>query len=93
VPGPDDLAELREAIGGERRALAGGERTAESFAPELALVDRRAVSWTVPLDSAGIADVLASSYRGARHAARRRLAGIDEVAVTMSREILAFRPA
>jgi len=36
--------------------------------------------------------VLASSYRGARHAARRRLAGGAEVAVTMSREILTFRP-
>jgi 23S rRNA (guanine745-N1)-methyltransferase len=93
VPGPDDLAELREAIGGERRPLAGGERTAEAFRPEFALADRRAISWTILLDPEGIADVLASSYRGARHAARQRLAGVAALAVTMSREILTLEPA
>ncbi len=93
VPGPDDLQELREAIGGERQSLPGGERIAESFAPFFALAGRRAVAWTVSLDDEGLADVLASSYRGARHAARRRLAGVRSLAVTMSREILAFRIA
>jgi hypothetical protein len=93
VPGPDDLTELREAIGGERKALPGGERTAASFAPAFALAARRAVSWTVPLDAEGIADVLASSYRGARRAARERLQETARLTVTMSREILALRSA
>lgn len=92
VPGPDDLAELREAIGGERRALPGGDRIAESFAPAFALASRHSVSWTVPLDAASLADVLASSYRGARHAARARLGEAAPREVTMSREILTFRP-
>jgi hypothetical protein len=92
VPGPDDLQELREAIGGERLALPGGERIVESFAPGFALVSRRELSWTVPLDSTNLADVLASSYRGARRAARERLGQSAPREVTMSREILALRP-
>jgi len=95
VPGPDDLLELREALAGkrpERRPLPGGE-TAAAFAPEFTLEHRRALRWSARLDAAGIADVLASSYRGARRAQRARLAGLDELAVTMSREILVLRPA
>jgi 23S rRNA (guanine745-N1)-methyltransferase len=96
VPGPDDLVELRETLAGERaerRPLSGGETAAASFAPDFTLAGRRALRWTARLDAAGIADVLASSYRGARRAQRARLAGLDELAVTMSREILVLRPA
>ncbi len=88
VPGPDDLVELREAVGRERQLLPGGEKTAAALAPDFALAAHRAVRWTVPLDAAGIADVLATSYRGARHAERQRLAGIERLEVTMSREVL-----
>ena len=101
VPGADDLRELREILASpapdpERRArrlLARWEKTAATFAPELALAAHLGVRWTVALDAGGIEDLLASTYRGARHAERRRLAGVERLAVTMSRDLLTLRPA
>ncbi len=93
VPGPDDLQELREAIGGERQPLADWRKAAASFAPDFTLAAHRTETWTLPLDAAGIADLLASSYRGARHSEARRLASLDRLQVTTSREILTLRPA
>lgn len=92
VPGPDDLIELREALLGEgierdRLERAAGELSAAGFELER----RLAVRHVAELDAAGIRDVLASSYRGARASERRRLEGLSHLAVTFSREVGCFR--
>lgn len=92
VPGPDDLIELREALLGEgtvrdRLERAAGELAAAGFELER----RRTVRHMADLDAAGIRDVLASSYRGARESERRRLEGLSRLEVTFSREVGVFR--
>lgn len=92
VPGPDDLVELRETLLGEGVARDRLERAAgELAAAGFELDGRRSVRHVAELDAAGIRDVLASSYRGARDRERRRLEGLDHLAVTFSREMGVFR--
>lgn len=95
VPGPDDLIELREALLGEgterdRLERAAGELAAAGFELERGR-GRRSVRHVANLDAAGIRDVLASSYRGARDSERRRLEGLSRLEVTFSREVGCFR--
>jgi 23S rRNA (guanine745-N1)-methyltransferase len=92
VPGPDDLAELREALLGERVLRDRMERAVAALAMEFEIESRRGVRHVAHLDAGGIRDVLAASYRGGRDRERRRLEGLTELDVTMSREIGCFRP-
>lgn len=80
IPSPEDLIELRGA--GRDRAA----RTAETFAGEFTLVDRRRVATTADLDASAVHDVLLSIYRpmGTRPAGAMR--------VTFSLDLLLFRP-
>jgi 23S rRNA (guanine745-N1)-methyltransferase len=90
IPGPDDLIELREVLLG--RAVRRDRATAaiEELRQDLALVAQRSVRKTVSLDEAGIADVLKTTYRGARFRQRDRIDAIGPMEVTLSREILVF---
>lgn len=92
VAGPDDLIELREALLGEGVVRDRLERAAAELAGLFELVERRTVRHTAHLDPAGVRDVLASSYRGARESERRRLEDLSGLAVTFSREVGLFRP-
>lgn len=92
VPGPDDLAELREALLGERVLRDRLQRAAQELEGTFELESRRTVRSVERLDAAGIRDILASSYRGARESERRRLETLPEMEVTLSREIGCFRP-
>lgn len=91
IPGADDLIELREAVlgRGERRDRA--PRVVEELRPQLRLISQRTVRHVVSLDAAGIADLLVTTYRGARFRERERAGAIGARDVTFAREVLVFR--
>jgi 23S rRNA (guanine745-N1)-methyltransferase len=92
VPGPDDLVELREAALGERVLRDRVERTIETFAPRFTLERHERVRHVARLDAAAVADVMTSAYRALRAKERARLAAIGDSDVTLSRDVLLFRP-
>jgi 23S rRNA (guanine745-N1)-methyltransferase len=93
VPGADDLAELRAALLGTARAEEPGPRIAALFAPAFTVADETGVRAVAHLDAAGLADVLAGTYRGARRRERARLEPITALDVTISYRVLWLRPA
>ena len=91
VPAADDLAELREAVLG---AATGGDRAGKVVAEHAAgftLESRLAARERRRFGREGIADLLLSTYRGGRAGRRERAAGIGELEVTLSHEVLVFR--
>ena len=93
VPGADDVIELRAAVLGEGLPRERAERTISAFAPRFRLVDRRRVALVARLDRSAIADVMATAYRALRTRERARLETLDALDVTLSRDILVFRPS
>lgn len=91
IPGPEDLIELREALLGRAVRRDRAAAAIEELRADLALVSRRSVRRTVSLDEAGIADVLRTTYRGARFRERARIGAIGPMEVTVAREFLVFR--
>lgn len=87
VSAPDDLAELRAILHGAVVAKDRAAGVLEAFVgfPLRARFEARAV---VTLDRDGVADLLASTYRGARHAERDRAAAVDRLAVTVGTTVL-----
>ena len=79
IPALDDLIELR----GGRPMRDRVERTIAMF-PSFEFVEQRRVTTTAHLDRQGIADVLASSYRG------MKIVDVEESDVTFSRDVLVF---
>jgi 23S rRNA (guanine745-N1)-methyltransferase len=92
VPGPDDLAELREAVLGRGEPRDRAELAAEALGETFTLVRRQTVRWTADLDAAALRDVLAATYRGARERERERAAALAGMTVTLCRDLLVFRP-
>jgi 23S rRNA (guanine745-N1)-methyltransferase len=92
VPGEDDLAELREAVLGRQVLRDRTEPTAEALQEDFTLAGRQTVRWVSELDAAAVRDVLAATYRGARERERERAAALSGLTVTMSRDLLVFRP-
>ena len=92
VPGSDDLRELRAAVQGKAVVRDRLEAALERSAPRFALERRWTLSWQADLDRGGLADLLASGYRGARRPERARLAGLDGLRVTLSRDLAVLRP-
>jgi 23S rRNA (guanine745-N1)-methyltransferase len=88
----DDLVELREVIGGERVERDRTARTIDSFAPLFRCVDQRRVATTATMTRQAIDDILASTYRGSRHSEQQRLAGVESIDITLSRDLLLFVP-
>lgn len=93
VPAPDDLIELRAAVLGEGIARERVEGTRASFAPRFVLERHTRLRHVARLDPAAIRDVMTASYRGLRAGQRARLASLGELDVTLSRDVLLFRPA
>ena len=93
VPAPDDLVELRRAALGEGVLRDHVERTVATFAPRFALDRHARVRHVARLDAAAVADVMTGAYRALRARERTRLASIGDVDVTLSRDVLLFRPA
>jgi 23S rRNA (guanine745-N1)-methyltransferase len=90
VPAAEDLAELRDAVYGSRTSFAGGARVAEELAVWFALERATTVSATATLDGAAIADLLATTYRGARRSERTRVDALETLDVTFARDVLVF---
>ncbi|HET7435203.1 MAG TPA: methyltransferase domain-containing protein [Thermoanaerobaculia bacterium] len=90
IPGADDLIELRAAMQGEAVERDRVQRTIEMFAPRFTLVRHERLAHVATLDREAIADVLASSYRGFRMREQERLAVLDALDVTLSRDALLF---
>jgi 23S rRNA (guanine745-N1)-methyltransferase len=90
---PDDLRELRAILHGEATERDRVPRTIDMFAPHFALQSHERASSRATLTRADIDNVLASSYRGSRNREREKLEGLDTLDVTLSRDILFFRPA
>lgn len=92
VSGPDDLAELREAILGAAFELERTPRMVELFGDHFVLEGERDVRSRMRLDRAELRDLLAITYRGARHRERERAEALDALEVTLSWRVLSFRP-
>lgn len=93
VPAPDDLVELRRAALGEGVLRDRVERTVATFVPRFTLVRHSRVRHVARLNAAAAADVMTGAYRALRAGERARLASIGDVDVTLSRDVLLFRPA
>lgn len=91
VPGPDDLVELREAVLGEGVLRDRLERTLATLAGDFEPIESAAVRWSADLDAPALADLLASSYRGARQSQRGRAEALEGLTVTMSRDLAVLR--
>jgi 23S rRNA (guanine745-N1)-methyltransferase len=93
LPGAEDLIELRQAVQGEGLERDRAERTIDAFAPHFVLERRETVRHVAHLDREAMTDVLSSSYRGLRTRERERLAQLEDMDVTLSRDLLLFRSA
>jgi 23S rRNA (guanine745-N1)-methyltransferase len=92
IPAPDDLAELREAVQGaaheeDRLEKVRAELTAAGAFRETAT---RTVTHRIALDRDRIADVLATTYRGARKREREKAAALEAMDVTFSWRVAVF---
>jgi 23S rRNA (guanine745-N1)-methyltransferase len=92
VPGPEDLIELRAAILGAGVLRDRVERTVATFAPLFTLERQRRLRHVARLDPAAARDVMTSSYRALRAKERARLDAIGATDVTLSLDLLFFRP-
>lgn len=92
LPGPDDLIELREAVQGEGLERDRAERTVAAFAPYFTLERRETIRHVARLDREAMIDVMSSSYRGLRTRERERLEQLVAMDVTLTRDLLRFRP-
>ncbi len=93
IPAADDLIELRAAVLGERVERDRVERTVETFAPLFALERHERIAHVAALERADMFDVMSSSYRGLRAREREKLEALQAMNVTLSRDVLLFRPA
>lgn len=92
VPGEDDLVEAREAVLGERVLRDRVDSVLGDFAACFELESRRTLRRRERLEPAEIRDALAATYRGARESGRRRLEELAAMEVTLSYDLLRFRP-
>lgn len=91
IPSADDLAELREAVLGEKHLRNRVDRTVATFAEAFDLESHHLVRWTARLDAEEMRDILASTYRGGRESQRGRVEELGGGEVTMGRDVLVFR--
>jgi 23S rRNA (guanine745-N1)-methyltransferase len=89
--GSDDLCELRELMLGRATPLEHAAAAKAKFEPLFRLERQQALRQRVLLDAAGLADVLATTYRGARTRERAKLDGVSALEVTVSHVLLVFR--
>ena len=82
VPAADDLVELRTAVLGEGRLRDRLRPALATLAADFEPVRQAVVRTRLRLDAGGARDLLAATYRGARHRERRRAAGLVEQAAS-----------
>lgn len=93
VSGDDDLAELRELALGEARPQGRLDKALESLgtgpsSSGFEVVERHRAVQQLTVDAAGIEDLLRASYLAGRAGRRERLAGVDQLTVTIDREVV-----
>ena len=93
LPAPDDLIEVRELVLGEGVTRDRVDKAIETFAPLFVLDRHERIRHTVHLDSASVRDVMVGTYRAGRASRQARLATVPDLDVTLSRDVLLFRPA
>ena len=91
IPAADDLIELRETVLGERVERDRVERTVAIFEPLFSLERHERVAHVARLGRESMIDVMSSSYRGLRTRERERLQQLEEMDVTLSRDVLILR--
>jgi 23S rRNA (guanine745-N1)-methyltransferase len=89
VPAADDLAELRATLHGDVAARDRVEALIQEYSG-LEVVSRRTVSARHELDAAQLRDLLASTYRGARHQQLPAVEALRPMAVTLASDIVRF---
>jgi len=90
VPADDDLAELREAIQGAAIRRDRGQSLIEAHREYFTLIDRTTVRYVVHTTREQLIDLLAGTYRGARHADAGRIERLGQMTVTFASEFFLF---
>ncbi len=87
LPGPDDLIELRTAVlgQGDRRERLPGALA--ELAPFFEVLATERIEWSATLDEAGIAALLAATYRGGRPGRAVRAVELAGRGVRFSRDL------
>jgi 23S rRNA (guanine745-N1)-methyltransferase len=93
VPAPDDLIEVREMVLGEGVSRDRVDGAIEAFAPLFVLDRHERIRHVAHLDPASVRDVMVGTYRAGRASRQARLATVPALDVTLSRDVLLFRPA
>jgi 23S rRNA (guanine745-N1)-methyltransferase len=92
VPAADDLAELREKALGAANLEERAAKVVTEHAAQFEVVEQRTSQDRRRFSAAQLSDLLIASYRGGRAGRLARLTGVDEIAVTMSYDIVVFLP-
>ena len=90
VAGPEDLAELREALMGRADEKDRAAAAIEAMSGAFTLARRSTVRETARLDRDGLHELLASTYRGQRRSQQETLGDVVGMEVTMAKEVLVF---
>ena len=93
VPAPDDLIEVRELVLGEGVTRDRVDKAIEAFAPLFVLDRHERIRHAAHLDAASVRDIMVGTYRAGRASRRARLDTVPDLDVTLSRDVLLFRPA
>lgn len=91
IPAEDDLIELREAVQGDGTTRDRVGALIAEHAPHFTDGTRTTVRERRRLDGDQLRDLLAATYRGARHAVAARVAALDRLDVTFASEVVVFR--
>lgn len=92
VPGSDDLAELREAVLGHAGSRSRQSRVAAELEGRFDLESATTVRHRARLGPDAARDALAATYRVGRARRTARAALLGELEVTLSRDLMLFRP-
>jgi 23S rRNA (guanine745-N1)-methyltransferase len=90
VPADDDLAELRQAVQGSATRRSRAESLIEAHQECFTLIDRQTVRYVVDTTREQLLDLLAGTYRGARHGNAGRIEHLRQMTVTFATELFVF---
>ena len=92
VPAPDDLVELREAVGGRSMARSGGDAPLIEHASMFTLIERDTARERHRLGRESLLDLLRATYRGERRSEARQVAALTSMDLTLASDVFVFRP-
>jgi 23S rRNA (guanine745-N1)-methyltransferase len=92
VPAPDDLAELREKALGRAAREDRAAKVIEEHEGHFEPAGRRECRDRKRFTAAQLEDLLVATYRSGRAGRRDRVSALDGLSVTLSHEIVVFRP-